>query len=508
VTGFFLFGASNALQTATAEGDTRTISFHHLHTGEDITITYKRDGRYDEAALKQLDWFMRDWRHEQSTHMDPHLFDVLWETNREVGGTQPIQVVCGFRSPETNSMLRARSSGVAQNSQHTHGNAMDFFMPAVPLEKIRNVGLRLQRGGVGFYPTSGSPFVHLDTGNIRHWPRMTHDQLVKVFPDGRTVHVPSDGHPLPGYAQALAEVESRGATPSTTSLAAARGAGIITASVEREAQSAAAKPKRSLFAGLFGAPKDDEEPGEVLTPVRASASTAVASLTPPPARPRSVPMPPARPRAVAMAAAKPKPAAQPIVTAALATDNVFDMRGYWRGAIDAGHDPAPPARVKLPFEIASADSDVSGLSAMAYASDADTAKPAQTAQALSAKVRPMGSTMPRLPETASLSLASSSTSPLTEPPLAAARSQGAGSLASPWLRAAMLTPSVNHCMTATTLTAADPRPLHELMHKPVQALAMTFSADPYLGVETDRFSGRAVVFLATANFTTQTASLK
>src|SRR5262249_26384012 len=78
------------------------------------------------------------------------------------------------------------------------------------LEQIRYAGLRLQRGGVGFYPTSGSPFVHLDTGNIRHWPRMTHDQLVKLFPDGRTVHVPTDGVPLKGYELARADIEKRG----------------------------------------------------------------------------------------------------------------------------------------------------------------------------------------------------------------------------------------------------------------------------------------------------------
>ena len=82
--------------------------------------------------------------------------------------------------------------------------------PDVPLEQIRFAGLRLQRGGVGFYPTSGSPFVHLDTGSVRHWPRMTHDQLARVFPDGRTVHVPTDGNPLKGYELARADIEKRG----------------------------------------------------------------------------------------------------------------------------------------------------------------------------------------------------------------------------------------------------------------------------------------------------------
>ena len=109
VAGIFLFGANDALQTAVAEGDTRTLSVHHLHTGEDLTITFKRNGRYDDAALKKLDWFMRDWRKDESVSMDPHLFDVLWEAYREVDANTPIQVVCGYRSPETNSMLRARA---------------------------------------------------------------------------------------------------------------------------------------------------------------------------------------------------------------------------------------------------------------------------------------------------------------------------------------------------------------------------------------------------------------
>ena len=90
-----LIGASGSLQNAVAEGDTRALTFHHLHTGEDITITFKRNGRYDDAALKKLDWFMRDWRKEQSTSMDPHLFDLLWEVYREVGATAPSDVVCG-----------------------------------------------------------------------------------------------------------------------------------------------------------------------------------------------------------------------------------------------------------------------------------------------------------------------------------------------------------------------------------------------------------------------------
>ena len=204
----FFFG-SQSLQSVIANGDTRTISFHHVHTGEDVTVTFKRDGRYDEAALDKINYVLRDWREEKPIKMDPHLIDLLWEVHREVGATNSVHIICGYRSPGTNSMLRARSRGVAQFSQHMLGKAIDFYIPGVELSRLREVGLRLQRGGVGFYPTSGSPFVHLDTGGIRHWPKASRDLLARIFPDGKTVHIPADGRPMPGYEFALAEIKAR-----------------------------------------------------------------------------------------------------------------------------------------------------------------------------------------------------------------------------------------------------------------------------------------------------------
>src|SRR6202020_2950 len=150
----------------------------------------------------------------------------VWEVQREAVTQEPIQVVCGYRSPQTNAMLRHRSSGVARFSQHRLGHAMDFYIAGIPLEQLREYGLRLQRGGVGFYPESGSPFVHMDTGGIRMWPRMTRGELARGFPDGRTVHTPTDARPLSGYALALADVRQRGAAPSANSIDAARNAGV------------------------------------------------------------------------------------------------------------------------------------------------------------------------------------------------------------------------------------------------------------------------------------------
>lgn len=193
-----------------ANGETRTLSLMHMHTGETLNITFRRNGSYDPEALKKLNWFLRDWRREEPTRMDPRLFDTIWLAYRDVGATEPVHVVCGYRAPETNAMLRRRSRGVAKFSQHTLGKAMDFYIPGVNLARLRAAGLRLQRGGVGYYPTSGSPFVHMDAGSVRMWPRMTRSELAAVFPDGKTVHIPADGRPMPGYQAAYAELQRNG----------------------------------------------------------------------------------------------------------------------------------------------------------------------------------------------------------------------------------------------------------------------------------------------------------
>ena len=127
-----LVTASFGLQQAfAAPGDTRTISLHHIHTKEEVTITFKRNGQFDEDALKKINWALRDWRTDAPTKMDPHVIDLLWEVARDVGAKEHIHVIGGYRAPGTNEMLRRRSkqSGVAKNSLHTQGKAIDFFIP-------------------------------------------------------------------------------------------------------------------------------------------------------------------------------------------------------------------------------------------------------------------------------------------------------------------------------------------------------------------------------------------
>jgi uncharacterized protein YcbK (DUF882 family) len=526
---FVLFG-SQGLQSVSADGDTRAVSLHHIHTGEDINITFKRAGRYDEEALKKLDWFLRDWRREQSTHMDPHLLDLMWEVTREVGAKEPIQVVCGYRSPETNAMLRHRSRGVAQYSQHTVGRAMDFYIPGVPLEQLRIAGLRLQRGGVGFYPTSGSPFVHLDTGSVRHWPRMTHDQLVRVFPDGKTVHIPADGKPLTHYAQALTEVRRRGSTPSATLLAQARDAGAIS---ESDVQAAGTeKPKRGFLAKLFGFNTEDEDADAADQSVHAPAPVAA---------PKPTEVKPVRVAAVA----PPKTPTRPgKFTPAVSPTDIVPARGTWSNAPAAAavtgiaeradaRAATPPGAVnesgqtfvwmvgpegqpapRPPQEIAVASAEPEATAAIGWQPEsAKDRVPADIALAYAAA--PAAAPEPTL-RPAPMGIlgapAPAAAAPAAAPaPVAAAapRAFGGGEkISDPWLRGIVVVRSVQYALHVSVLGPTDYRTLRPLFAKPSFVLAMMFSEDPHFGMSAEAFAGAAVSFLPTITFVSRTAGLR
>lgn len=251
--GFALIIGIGGTEGAIANGDTRTLSLYNNNTKESLTVTFRRDGQYDPGALEQLNWFLRDWRKGESIRMDPRLFDTVWEVYREVGSSAPIQVNSGYRSPTTNAMLRRRGGIVAKNSQHMLGKAMDFYLSDVPAEQVRAIGMRLQRGGVGYYPTAYTPFIHLDVGSVRAWPRMTREQLVRIFPDGKTVHIPSDGTPLAGYEEAKAEVLARGGTVS----------GYTTVASNEDDGGAAQPHRKSFWAMLFGGSDEDEDVEEI-----------------------------------------------------------------------------------------------------------------------------------------------------------------------------------------------------------------------------------------------------
>jgi uncharacterized protein YcbK (DUF882 family) len=537
--GLLVVFATEGLQTAAADGETRTLTIHHTHTREDITVTYKRNGRYDDGALGRLNHFLRDWRNDDQTRMDPKLFDVVWEVYQDVGASAPIQIISAYRSPATNAMLRRRSRGVAQFSQHMLGKAMDFNIPGVSLDQVRAAGLRLQRGGVGFYPTSGSPFVHLDVGGIRHWPRMTHDQLVRVFPNGRTVHVPSDGQPLAGYALALADVERRGSSPSRISLAAARDSGAVSDRGE-----VAGKPKNTLLSRLFGYGQsdDDEEErqgGRGLTArARGKAPEKAAEEVRQPVEMAAVvPMPRARP------ASRSIPVEAPIVASAAPTPvQVIDTRGVWGGpdafqVADAAADKRSSKGERLVWR--QGPQPVTGTTVVASAAPKALPIPRPRPVVLASAGPETTASFPRWPGAApeermpgemALSYAASGSetdtsvraSPMgalqpaqtvvrkTSPARAVAdRSPPAGRIGeNPWLRGMIAAPSVQTSLAVTVVGPTNYRALARLMHKPHSSIPNSFAEEPEFGMTTETFSGKAIGTVPTIMFGTQTAGLR
>lgn len=218
----FIFTPLFGSKLFAADVESRRLSLHHVQTGEDLEVTYWVKGKYDEDALNKLSKLLRDWRRNEAIKIDPRLFDLLWEIYRAVDGKQPIQILTGYRSPvideASRNRLDALGSGqrVTTFSQHMLGRAVDFSIPSISIEAIRDAALKLQSGGVGTYNSSALPFVHVDLGEVRMWPRLSREQLFRLFPDGKTVLIPSSGDPLPGYAESLAEIEHRRSAEQTS----------------------------------------------------------------------------------------------------------------------------------------------------------------------------------------------------------------------------------------------------------------------------------------------------
>lgn len=273
--------------TADTPGD-RRLSLYNIHNGERLDIVYKRGEAYDGAALKKLNWIFRDWRKNEPTQMDPAAFDLLWEIYQELGSQKPIHIVSGYRSPGTNEKLRKAGGGQAKNSQHTRGKALDVHFPDVPVQRLRYSALVRERGGVGYYPTSALPFVHIDTGRVRMWPRMGRLELAALFPNGHSKFVPTDGRPITSadvvaakknkkvYETVAAFHAIRNRDRSTTLLASAE---TPEPAVSASAVALAKAPEPQLVAALETEDAAPDLDGPALTPPQpVLAKPRVASL--------------------------------------------------------------------------------------------------------------------------------------------------------------------------------------------------------------------------------------
>lgn len=266
-------------------GKTRTIALYNIHTKETISVVYKRAGKYVPDAMEKVNWALRDWRKNEATKMDPQLIDVLWEIHTELGSKEPIHIISGYRSRGTNDMLRRSVGGQASQSQHIQGKAADVHFPDVPIRQLRYSALIRERGGVGYYPTSAIPFVHVDTARVRHWPRLPRYELALLFPNGRTQHQPASGGPITREDVKIARARHRDLATQVAAFFNFRS-----------------QPKPTLVAEARGGR------GAAPKPVTVAAATAAAKPSPvvrtvsPPAAPR-----PAAPMQVASLAPLPAP---------------------------------------------------------------------------------------------------------------------------------------------------------------------------------------------------------
>ncbi|GJL84971.1 MAG: twin-arginine translocation pathway signal protein [Micavibrio sp.] len=155
------------VKTASAAYAERRVSFRHQHTGESFSGVYRVGDKYMPAAFDRLNYVLRDFRTGDVFPMDPRVLDIISILQEKAGTRKPFEVLSGYRSPKTNAMLRRVSTGVARNSFHMYGQAMDIRMPGYSTQKLRNIAKSLRAGGVGYY--GSSDFVHVDTGTVRSW---------------------------------------------------------------------------------------------------------------------------------------------------------------------------------------------------------------------------------------------------------------------------------------------------------------------------------------------------
>lgn len=147
--------------------DARQLSFYHTHTRLSLDVVYYQNGDYDQSALDRINRFLKDFRTGDVEEINPGLLDLLHDVRNELDSDAAFEVISAYRSPKTNEMLRQTTTGVAKNSRHTMGDAIDVRLRGVRTGKLRDTALRMERGGVGYYPKSD--FVHMDMGPVRAW---------------------------------------------------------------------------------------------------------------------------------------------------------------------------------------------------------------------------------------------------------------------------------------------------------------------------------------------------
>lgn len=145
----------------------RSVHLVNPHTGDKLRTVYWEKGAYQNEPMKDIAYMLRDHRSEDMSPIDPRLIDILYMLQAKLETQAPFEVVCGYRTPRNNAFIYKRERGVARNSYHMYGRAIDIRMKERPASTIQRAAWALQQGGVGYYPKAN--FVHVDTGGVRRW---------------------------------------------------------------------------------------------------------------------------------------------------------------------------------------------------------------------------------------------------------------------------------------------------------------------------------------------------
>lgn len=158
---------ANAAGFLRGAGDIRRIKMYSGRTGERIDMIYWIEGEYIKDAIREVNYFMRDWRNDAAVSMDTRTIDIMAASHNLLDVSEPYMLLSGYRSPQTNAMLRSKSRGVAKNSLHMRGQAADLRLASRSVNQMAKAAIACHGGGVGRY--SGSNFVHMDCGQVRSW---------------------------------------------------------------------------------------------------------------------------------------------------------------------------------------------------------------------------------------------------------------------------------------------------------------------------------------------------
>jgi len=150
-----------------SKSQAKKLHLYSVNSKKTLNIEFFENGKFIKEGLQEIYRLMGDRRTGEIAKIDTDLITSMYELQTKLNTSKPLDVLSGFRSPETNTQMAKTSKHVAKDSYHTHGQAVDLSVRGISINEIHNITQNIHSGGIGYYPTSG--FIHIDVGPVRHW---------------------------------------------------------------------------------------------------------------------------------------------------------------------------------------------------------------------------------------------------------------------------------------------------------------------------------------------------